>query len=243
MKKSTKRNIIRGAMGVGVCGAIALLLLVDVKMDIRKENLLTETKETDTFLFSHESGFYEKEIKLDVRMLKKGIIYYTADGSEPNPATNSETMVYEKDIPLTAMGMDEYVWNLRFRANYTDGTWSKTDTKTFVIGDQINSRYDTLVMNVVTSPDNLYGYENGIFTEGKLRDEYLAAHPDEEENGEMPANYNVRGRESERPVHIDIFDEKGNNVVSQDAGIRVSGGLQGKPSKNPLRYMPEMNIV
>ncbi len=174
--------------------------------------------------FSKESGFYTEAFSLEVKPYKEGDIYYTLDGSEPDRDSNKNTLQYTKPIDMP-VGDSERVWNLRFREYFSNGSQSETYTVTYIMGAKVDTRYSTLVMNIVTDNDNLYGYENGIFTEGKLRDEYLKAHPAEEESGDMPANYNVRGKESERPVHVDIFESDGTNVISQEAGIRTSGGV------------------
>ncbi|MCL2254347.1 MAG: CotH kinase family protein, partial [Lachnospiraceae bacterium] len=39
-----------------------------------------------------------------------------------------------------------------------------------------------------------------------------------------PANYNLRGREAERPVFVELFDQNGQLILSQNAGIRTFGG-------------------
>lgn len=67
----------------------------------------------------------------------------------------------------------------------------------------------TLVVSLVASDDNLYG-ENGIIT-----------------------NSSQSGTAWERPCHVEIFDAGGNELISQDAGIRVFGGSsRGLPQKS-----------
>ncbi len=183
--------------------------------------------------FSKESGFYTQAFSLEVKPYKAGSIYYTFDGSEPD-RDGENTFLYTRPIDIPA-GETERVWNLRFKEYFTGDSQSETYTVTYIMGTNVDKRYHTLVMNIVTDIDNLYGYENGIFNEGKLRDEYVTANPDEEENGDMPANYNVRGKISERPVYVDIFESDGTNVISQEAGIRTSGGVTREASQKSFK--------
>lgn len=86
--------------------------------------------------------------------------------------------------------------------------------------------------------------------EGKLRREYI------EENGILdasgvhptrPANFNMRGREAERPVFVEVIDQNGQPVLAQNAGLRVVGGYpRGLWENKSLRiyarkvYEPQM---
>ena len=80
----------------------------------------------------------------------------------------------------------------------------------------------------------MVGYENGIFVEGKLRDEFLATNPDiTEAEAKDPAGYNLRGMESERPVTVQIFDSEGTDLLTQHCGLRISGNYtRGKSQKS-----------
>ncbi|MCL1877345.1 MAG: CotH kinase family protein, partial [Defluviitaleaceae bacterium] len=49
-----------------------------------------------------------------------------------------------------------------------------------------------------------------------------------------PANFNRRGRESERPVHVEMFDHTGELHISQRAGFRVRGGFSRAADQKSL---------
>ncbi|MBD5393769.1 MAG: hypothetical protein HDR71_05765 [Lachnospiraceae bacterium] len=155
---------------------------------------------------------------------KEGIVLYTKDGSCPASEKGGNTYLYEAPILLSAK-KEESVEVYRFKAVYTDGTESDVITNTYFMGKDIWNRYDTMIISLAAENDDLYGEENGIFVEGKLRADWLMEHPDEEIPYDAPANYNVRGRESERNVHIEIFEEDGSRVISQNGGIRISGNF------------------
>ncbi|MCL2813822.1 MAG: CotH kinase family protein [Oscillospiraceae bacterium] len=87
-----------------------------------------------------------------------------------------------------------------------------------------DDRFHCAVISLITDPDNFYGYENGIYVEGRLYDEWLEK-PVNERYILPDANYVMRGKDWERPVHIEFFEPDGTTGFSQNAGIRIAGGL------------------
>ena len=78
-------------------------------------------------------------------------------------------------------------------------------------------------MSIVTDPDNLFGYENGIYITGKATDDFLER---ENENNITPwndANYRNKGIEWEREAVLTFFDEEKNLGCQQNVGIRIKG--------------------
>ena len=91
-----------------------------------------------------------------------------------------------------------------------------------------------LALYITADPEDLFGYENGIFIEGKLREEWQAANPDAEPSYDSPANYNIRGRESERPVHMTLYED-GVCLLDQDCGIRIAGHFTRQSEQKSFR--------
>lgn len=211
--------------------ALILVLILFVREDLNSERQTPEKEAFDELeevnagdiVLSAESGFYSEDVVLTVNMKRPGHILYTLNGSEPEEDSD-DTYLYEEAIELTA-GEEETVNVLKYKAVYEDGTQSETYTNTYFLGKNIDMRYDTLVMSLTAEEEDLYGYENGIFVEGKLRADWLSEHPEEALTYDTPANYNVRGRESERDVHIEIFEQDGSRIISQNGGIRISGNF------------------
>ena len=108
---------------------------------------------------------------------------------------------------------------------------------------------DMKVVSLVTDPDNLFGYEQGIYVRGKTYDDYQQEQQQQQPGGpgqgpggwqipgwggwggggfnmmnpwEIPANYNQKGRDWERVASFEMFDS-GESVVKQDVGIRIKG--------------------
>ncbi len=210
--------------------ALISLMIFFVRGDLKSESsaakkeVLDEIEEkAGNIVLSAESGFYDEDIMLTVSLKKPGRILYTLNGSEPEE-DGDDTYLYEEAIALTA-GEEETVNVLKYKAVYEDGTQSETYTNTYFLGKNVDTRYDTLVLSLTAKEEDLYGYENGIFVEGKLRADWLSEHPEEEITYDTPANYNMRGRESERDVHIEIFESDGSRIISQNGGIRISGNF------------------
>lgn len=210
--------------------ALLLLLAVFVKkndavQDLADDAAIAEETSADSsgIKLSVPSGFYSEDIWLTAQLGREGSVFYTADGSCPASEEGGSTCRYREPILLPA-GDEESVEVYRFKAVFEDGTESDVVTNTYFVGKNVLSRYDTMVISLAAEHDDLYGEERGIFVEGKLMADWLAEHPGEEVDADTPANYNVRGRESERNVHIEIFEDY-NRVISQNGGIRISGGF------------------
>lgn len=184
-----------------------------------------------SYTISHASGFYEHSVRLKIKA-ENCRIYYTTDGSEPSDQSD-RSFVYTKPISL-APDKQENIHHFKFRFYENNGNPSKVYDFTYILGKRISHRYDTYVAHISGDPDELFSYENGIFVAGKLRDDFLAQNPDITEAYNMdPANYNLRGPESERAVNFQLFDPDGNLLASQNCGLRIFGNFsRGKYQKS-----------
>ena len=183
------------------------------------------------YTISHNSGFYKHTIRVKIRSLLEGDIYYTTDGSEPT-SISSSSIRYEK--PITFSPQEEACYVLKFRLYPADGEPSEVFDYTYFVGPHVNNRYSTYVVSISGDPDGLFGYENGIFVPGKLRDDYLAEHPEITVAYSLaPANYNLSGPDAERGVHMTFFDSQGNLLLTQRCGLRIFGNFsRGKEQKS-----------
>ncbi len=169
--------------------------------------------------FSVEDNFVSETTYLELSAEGAEAIYYTTDGKIPDETAQ----IYHSPITLRA-GKNITTYSISARALYADGTWSDTAVRTYFAGQEVAERYDTLIFSITTDPYNLYDYEYGILVTGKIMDDYLKENPDAEIDGNTPANYKMRGKESERPVYVEVLNSDGTLVLEQDAGVRVYGG-------------------
>ena len=182
---------------------------------------------------SYPAGFYDKDIEIEASIFQNGDIYYTLDGTEPAP-DKAGSEHYEMPIRLDARAQ-ESVTTIKWKAYFDNGNSSKTVTNTYVVGKNVEDRFSTYMVSISTDPDNLYGYENGIFVEGKVRDDYIKENPHEAIDPLTPANYTVRGSVSERAVYVEMFEKDGTRIIAQDCGIRTGGDFSRASEQKPFR--------
>jgi len=169
--------------------------------------------------FSKEAYLYNKDAAIQILSAKACEIYYTTDGTNPT----KESVLYSETIELKAEESTK-AYCIKAMAFFKDGTESNRITHTFFVGKDVESRFTTLVFSVTTDPYNLYDDVYGILIEGKLRRDYITANPEDKIEPNDPANYNIRGKESEREVYLEVMNADGTAIASQPAGVRTYGG-------------------
>ncbi len=101
---------------------------------------------------------------------------------------------------------------------------SRAETHTFFIHPEGESRYDDiLVLSIVTDERNLFDYHSGIYVPGVYADDWYAQ-TNSFNSGWIPANYQGRGMDWERPAHLEIFGDNGARELAQGVGLRSHGG-------------------
>lgn len=203
-----------------------LVLFITVLEAVRFGSRLLESRDLESILkytdgdklvFSVNESFLTEDTELEIRKNSKmpeGVdIYYTLDGSEPT----EEAVKYTEPVLLSS---GERIKVIPVRAAlYYKGEMGESWTRTYFTGKQLKERYDQLVVSIVTDYENVLG-ENGILVEGS--------------DPEKP-NYKESGRESERPVYVEILDQDGTLLLSQSCGMRVSGNGSREYSQKSLK--------
>jgi len=133
-------------------------------------------------------------------------VYYTLDGSVPD----RNAALYNEPIRLEQLVGDfPQCYVLRAKAYFEDGTETETATQTFWTAFDIASSYHNYVVSLVGDPAEITEGPDGIF---------------------YKENAKKRGRNSERPVSVEIVDRDGNAVLAQNAGMRVFGAASRESS-------------
>lgn len=196
-----------------------------ISEDIKEDNSLSseesalDYRENPTIAFVQQDYFYSDTVYIEIVSDKPCDIYYTLDGSDPDKSKD----LYRDKIKLES---DETstLYCIKAKGYYEDGSETDTIVHSYFVGKDVHNRFNTLVFSVISDPYNLYDYENGILIEGKLRDDFIKDNPFKNIEPPDPANFNIRGRESEREVYLEVLEPDGSVIASQKAGIRVYGG-------------------
>ncbi len=195
----------------------AILLVVGILFYNVNRNITAGAQQE--MKISLESGFYGSAQELTVNTPKGASVYYTIDCTEPS---RENGVLYDGPISLS-VGEGEMVYVYRFKVFFEDGQESEVITRTYFMGNEIASRYTTNVLHITGEPEDLFGYENGIFVGGKLFDEFVAANPDAHYGAGVDANFNMRGSEWEREVYAECFTAEGESLFAQTCGVRIQG--------------------
>lgn len=214
---------------------------------------------------SHKSGFYEDGFELSFDYDKNYRLYYTLDGSEPT--TNST--LYTKPIKMNDRSSEEDVlskisttsveWKkpltksfkaavIRFRVFENETPVSDIITNSYFIAPNMKNKYSFPIISLVTDRDNLFSYDKGIYVLGKSRAWWKSRNRGAKPGRGSFANYTRRGREWERPVHIEWFEPDGTEGFSLNMGTRINGGWSRSYPMKPLRFYArkeydEKNII
>jgi hypothetical protein len=187
---------------------------------------------------SHASGFFSDPFDLELFASDTLTeLFYTLDGSMPSRESRryeGPINIYDRttDPNVISMIRTSPVWNLpvgqvpkgtvvRAVAKRSGFEPSDVVTHTYLVGDGPHARADMPVVSIATDSTHLFAYDDGIYVPGRVYDEERDTSL---EYWQHPGNYSQRGREWERPIHLEVFENNGESVASLDAGIRVHGG-------------------
>ena len=224
------------------------LLVFSLLSGCRKNPVVYEPAEVS---FSAESGAYPGDISLEMSAPEGYSIRYTTDGSLPDKTSakytgsillsgsgnqwlDQETIskIKLEAIFFTLKETPEFMdaWIIRAAAFAPDGTMGPVSTHTYFPGRSLSSEYPgVMVISLVTEPENLLDYDNGIMVTGKYYDEWIQ----KEDNAKVlerpgqwysiEANYTQTGKDWERPVVVELFDESDQLSIRQNGGLRIQG--------------------
>ena len=190
-------------------------------------------------VFSHTAGFYNSQFNLLLSTDEANTkIYYTLNGSDPVPGSEG---TYEYTNPILVKSRKGEPNVISMILNITGDTGSvykgpkgevfkcttikaisirngeiksKIITNSYFVDNNMRSRYNLPVISIVTDQDNFFDNTTGIYVNG---------------------NFENKGKEWERPVHIELFEKDGTLKISQYSGLRISGGYTRNGAQTTFR--------
>jgi hypothetical protein len=200
--------------------------------------------------FSAEQGFYTAPFHLKISSASEDEIHYTTNGtiptreSPPFPdslfldyssfgtyqfaeihTTPKQSLISYKawESPGEPVHKAHVIRCASFRNGIrTSGIYSMT----YFVDRYIFDRFTTPVISLVTDSLNLFDKDSGIYLPGV---HWNADDP------EWSGNYFMSGADWERDVHVAYFSSEGREGFTQDAGIRIHGGMTRQAAQKSLR--------
>ncbi|MFN0128976.1 MAG: CotH kinase family protein [Verrucomicrobiales bacterium] len=191
-------------------------------------------------------GFYDEAVAVTGTAGEGQVIRYTLDGSEPVETSpvwpdvltiasragepnvlsmiqGTSTANQHTDGWKPPVGEVRKATVLRARAFKPDTRPSPVVTHTYFVGPTARHIDGLPVVSLATDPVGLFDYTRGIYMLGKVFDDYVAAHPNEELTGHTPANYTQRGAAWNRPASLEFFGADGRRAFAHDINLDIKG--------------------
>ena len=209
--------------------------------------------------FSHESGFYDEPIEVEIFCDDpEADIYYTLDGcvptedgessfyydgafyledrtEEPNDLA-AEGGFSRKDFIPTENVVKAHV--IRAWAVYPNGQETEVINGTFFVGVDREELYgDVPVVSLMLNSEDLFDYETGIYVLGAHWAEWDSEQSTPYEDWETKGNYSQKGMDWERPVTVQFLESDGTVGFTQDMGVRLKGGVSRYFNQKSLRLI------
>lgn len=205
------------------------------------EIVIAAEHEVDSPTFSVDGGWYDEPITVEL-FSTQGDIYYTLDGSEPD----ENSIKYERPITVTnrsnepnvysaidSIAIDSYVPTnpvdkcTVIKAIAIDGEeCSDVVARSYFVGLDSKAYENVAVISLTVDPEDLFGYEDGIYVLGEVYDQYAAMFG--ASDAIYHTNYGMEGRGWEREAQIEFYTSDHEEALRQEIGIRIHGGWSVK---------------
>jgi len=214
-------------------------------------------------IFSTPAGLYLSSFYLEIESdIEGAVIYFTLDGSVP---VFGESYLFDRPLYISNRTPEENVLSaipgdrigcfivyfqdyftppvepvfkatvVRVRAFDENGnSLTEVFTNSYFVSPDIFERYAGLpIVSLVTNADYFFDDEIGIYVRGHNN---TGGHGP----GDPMPNWEQRGREWERPAHMELFEvdshaHEWERAVAMDLGIRIHGGDSRRLAQKSLR--------
>lgn len=201
----------------------------------------TYAREVDVW-FSHKQGFHPNNFLLSINSNENVNIVFTTDSSLPDlydgelysqaiPINNrvghkniySEIPSAEEKYWRTPKSEIPKIWNIRAVPMENNIPIGREIQGSFWVNHHNPEQVSLPIISVITDPDNLFDYYNGIYVPGVMYDSVNRG------------NFFLRGRETEKEAYFSFFCESGSLKLSQNIGLRVHGNTTRAFRQKSLR--------
>ena len=158
--------------------------------------------------FSHESGFYNEPFYLKLNVEKGELFYFDENNIEKDRKSFPDSLLVDKTSTISLL------------VSHADSV-RKLGSFSYFIG--FNTSFK--VVSISINNDFLFDKYKGIYVKGPR------AYFDTVSNHYRNVNWE---RKWERENFVEIFNEKGERIVSQNSGIKIFGGM--------TKYYPEKSL-
>ena len=196
--------------------------------------------------FSILGGYFDRGFDLELTTAQPAAeIYYTLDGSEPNPGRPG-TFRYQQPLAIVDRSSEPNIISVIrtthhdwpgppqervFKATvvrartYLDGQPAgDIITHTYFVHPDMAEKYTLPLISIVTPAPGLFDEKTGIYVPGERY----------REGNIRTGNFYGRGMNWERAAHMEFFEPDGILAFSQNIGIRIHGGI--------TRYWPQKSL-
>lgn len=207
--------------------------------------------------FSVQGGFYDSPFDLTINVPADTTVYYTLDGSTPDTSSATYISPISVNDPTPSQNKISAITNIIPPSMWGDGATAPREPvdKAFIVNavavdgqgnasDTVSAAYfigyankpsyyqNMKVISLTTDNENLFDHEKGIYVLGKVFEDWRNDPSSDRtlDTWNMPANYNRKGAEWERPATIQIYKD-GKLAHSQNVGIRIHGGATRSESQ------------
>jgi len=223
-------------VGKSLRGVFAMLVVLSL--------IMVDSSFGQSSELSHESGFYTSDFFVTISPAISGAqIRYTTDGSVPTMAStlySSALLMTNRTsqpngvsmIPTNELNPNDLVYRegwkppqgqvakaniIRARSFFAGEPVGDVVSATYFVFSQGQNRYSMPVFSIMADPDDIFSDEKGIYVKGDNN------------------NYFQSGESWERPVFLQMWEDDGELVLSQGAGVRLHGNTTRSRARKSLR--------
>ncbi|MBT5858907.1 MAG: hypothetical protein HOH88_03470, partial [Flavobacteriales bacterium] len=162
-------------------------------------------------IFSHEAGFYNEPFYLKLNVEKGELFYFDENNIDKDRKSFPDSLLIDKTNTLSLL------------VSHADSV-HKLGSFSYFIG--FNTSFK--VVSISIDNDFLFDTYKGIYVKGPR------AYFDTVSNHYRNVNWEKKW---ERENFVEIFNEKGERIVSQNSGIKIFGGMTKYYSEKSLRLI------